>query len=60
MRDMKTPNIVKEYHFGAAKVKIADNLCRDRTEKEIKEIMNDVAKIIAVSGKETKKEKTSA
>ena len=57
---MKTPNIVKEYHFGAAKVKIADNLCRDRTEKEIKEIMNDVAKIIAVSGKETKKEKTSA
>lgn len=56
---MKTPNIVKEYHFGAAKVKIADNSCRDRTEKEIKEILDDVAKIVSTSGKVTK-EKTSA
>lgn len=39
------PNVVMELKFGNTKVKIADNYCRDKTEEEVEEILERIARI---------------
>lgn len=45
------PHIVKEFNIGETKVKIADNFCRNKTEDDIQNILNDAAQIVMKSRK---------
>lgn len=49
---MMKPNVVKELTLGATKVKICDNACRDRSEEEVKEILNRISRFASSVMKE--------
>ena len=42
---MGKPNVVKELMLGETKVKICDNACRNRSQEEIKEILDTIVKL---------------
>lgn len=42
---MEKPNVVKELMLGETKVKICDNACRNRSQEEIKEILDTIKKL---------------
>lgn len=46
-------NIVKDYYSGNTHIKVADDYYRDKTQTDIDRILNDVAKIVMRSLKDT-------
>ncbi len=46
-------NIVKDYYNGNTHIKVADDYYRDKTQADIDKILNDVAKIVMKSIKNT-------